>query len=117
MSIFRAFSFLIIFALYPSFGSFTILFVVFRWYFRRLLDGNFSLYNKGAQMYLTLTPDKTGFVVGPWTGDENQKFYVRSFWNGYTINCQIDLGYFNYVTVSSDGEIKSEYFNGNPKTR
>lgn len=68
-------------------------------------------------MYLTLTPDKTRFVVGPYTGSEYQKFYVRSFWNGYAINCQVDLGYYNYLTVSANATVKSQYYNGNPKTQ
>ena len=91
--------------------------LIYRWYFRKLSDGNFTLYNKGAQQFLTLTPDKKNFVVADWRGDDYQRFYVRSFWNGYTINCQINLGYYNYVTVSANGTVKSQYFNGNPKTQ
>jgi len=88
-----------------------------RWYFHKLGDGNFSLYNKGAQAYLTLSPDATKFNVAPYVGNDYQRFYVRQFWNGYTINCQLELGYYNYVTVSKNGTVKSQYFNGNPKTQ
>lgn len=68
-------------------------------------------------MYLTLTSDQKEFVLAPWDGSDYQRFYVRSFWNGYTINCQINLGYYNYVTVSKNGKVKSLHFNGNPKTQ
>jgi len=82
-----------------------------------LADGNFSVYNKGAQLYLTLTPDLKSFVVSEYLGTDHQRFYVRSFWNGYTINSQIALGYYNYVTVTKNGTVKSQYYNGNPKTQ
>ena len=88
------------------------------WYFRKRNDGNYSIYNPAIDGYLALTPDKTSFVVAPYDRDsEYQKFYVRSFWNGYTFNCQIDQGYYNYVTVSGNGTVKSLHFNGNPYTQ